>query len=117
MDIVLGGLGDDQLNGSDGENLLLGGDGADRLFGGRKSDVLIGGRLDETGGPLNLPRLLAAWRNARSASAKLAAVQSLVDRVLDDASPDALTGRRGTDLFVSDPLDQITDLSPSDLVA
>jgi hypothetical protein len=117
VDIVRGGLGNDQLIGSGGDNLLIGDDGADRLIGGRNNDLLIAGRLDETAGPLDLNGFVIAWRTARKAAAKRAAVQTLIDRVLDDVTADTLTGDRGIDLFASNVLDQITDRRPEDISA
>ena len=42
--IILGGDGDDILQGGSATNLLVGGDGNDHLFGGRNANILIGGR-------------------------------------------------------------------------
>ena len=48
--MLIGGAGQDQLDGRDGDDTLLGGDGNDRLWGGEGSDRLEGGagadRLD-----------------------------------------------------------------------
>jgi Ca2+-binding RTX toxin-like protein len=115
-DIVMGGFGDDQLNGSDGDNALIGGAGADLLVGGRGSDLLIAGRLNDSSASIDVPALLIAWRRARTASAKLAAIQSLVDSALDDSVRNELTGGKGVDLFVAGPLDQLTDRGPEDIV-
>jgi hypothetical protein len=60
---------------------------------------------------------LAGWRRARSPSDKLAAIQVLVDRALDDGLPDVLRSAKGVDLFVAGILDQLADRRPEDIVA
>ena len=42
MDIILGGPGDDQLQGNEGNDALVGGAGNDQIQGGDGRDVLIG---------------------------------------------------------------------------
>ena len=42
-DVLLGGSGDDWLDGGVGRDFLEGGEGEDQLFGGAHSDVLLGG--------------------------------------------------------------------------
>jgi Ca2+-binding RTX toxin-like protein len=44
---VVGGAGDNYIQGSDGVNTLRGNDGADRLYGNGGDDVLIGGHGDD----------------------------------------------------------------------
>jgi Ca2+-binding RTX toxin-like protein len=44
---LIGGSGDDVLNGTSIDNIFLGGDGNDRLAGGNGDDVLIGGNGDD----------------------------------------------------------------------
>jgi len=46
--LLIGGLGDDQLNGSSGNDVLMGGIGADTLTGGAGDDVMFGGAGDDT---------------------------------------------------------------------
>jgi Ca2+-binding RTX toxin-like protein len=46
-DTVVGGAGDDALVGGNGNDLLFGGEGNDRLNGGNGVDVLTGGRGDD----------------------------------------------------------------------
>ena len=46
--MLLGGSGNDVLNGGKVANLMLGDAGMDRLVGGREGDVLVGGSASET---------------------------------------------------------------------
>jgi Ca2+-binding RTX toxin-like protein len=64
---VLGGIGNDSLDGGGGRNLLVGGSGVDALVGGATEHVLIGGQLAyliESSGTLDLiaiANLVVEW--------------------------------------------------------
>lgn len=47
-DLLVGGDGNDDMNGHTGNDVLLGGDGNDKLVGGEGNDVLIGGAGNDT---------------------------------------------------------------------
>ena len=48
VDVLTGGIGGDTIYGGDGADTLLGGDGNDTLYGGNDADILIGGAGDDT---------------------------------------------------------------------
>jgi PKD repeat protein len=66
---LLGGDGNDQLNGGNGRDLLIGGDGADKLNGGAGEDILVGGMTAHDNNPAALAAISAEW-NRPDASAE-----------------------------------------------
>ena len=114
------------LVGGNGRDLLIGGVGADRLVGDSDEDILIGGPVagEEFWNELGVDRgflsfVRTEWTNPTSsyadrvASLRQSALIAGVT-VLDDNTPDVLTGSSGNDWFfanVDDGHDQITDLT------
>ena len=68
---VMGGAGDDILNGNDGDNNLLGRGGNDLIFGGKGKDVVVGGDGDDILGG-NVFNLFTSFPNADGAKDQIA---------------------------------------------
>jgi hypothetical protein len=115
-DIVLGGADNDLISGRGGADLLVGDDGADRLDGVAGSDLLIADRFDDPLGDLDLSEILDDWRLARTANARLAIADELIDYLLDDGVSDVLSGGRGVDIFLAGAADRISDLTQADRI-
>lgn len=48
MDVLVGGLGNDNISGDDGNDRIWGGDGADSIDGGNQDDLIFGGAGSDT---------------------------------------------------------------------
>jgi Ca2+-binding RTX toxin-like protein len=93
---VLGGAGDDHLQGGAGRDVLIGGVGSDRLIGGGGDDVLVGGAPSDLG---TVASVAAAWRAEDTFADRAAAVMGLWN-VQDDGAADRLVGAGGENLLL-----------------
>lgn len=114
-DILLGALGNDNLKGGRGDDLLIGGAGIDRLYGLQGNDILLSGIFDDPFGQLDLRQSLTVWSAGTTSASRRAAVQPLLDRILDDRAGDILSGASGIDFLGIHSLDRIRGLTSSDL--
>jgi Ca2+-binding RTX toxin-like protein len=111
-DLLDGGSGNDSLDGGRGKDKLKGQGGNDSLTGGDGDDVLIGGRTTFDRNLVALDAILAEWTSANSydtradhligsqyggANGSYLLIKGLT--VLDDGTPDTLTGGLGLDFF------------------
>ena len=110
-DLLLGGTGNDELAGGRGNDILIGGAGADALDGGDNNDLLVAGATSFEADPGALLRLSLVNNAPKSHAAKLkkGGVPALDATTLLDSDADVLTGRAGTDWFVADATDAISD--------
>jgi hypothetical protein len=114
--ILLGEGGDDILISGLGRNILIGGGGSDLLISGPGDDILIGGTTVYDTDDVALWSIMAEWSSARDYNTRVAnlrgqgsgprangnhflTVSGPNSTVLDDGSPDILTGSRGMDWF------------------
>jgi Ca2+-binding RTX toxin-like protein len=100
-DLVLGGEGDDSVAGFSGRDVLLGGNGYDRMDGGTGEDLLIGGRTTFDANDLALLAILGEWRSPADFATRTANLASGIaggvrlrwgDTVHDDGAADCLNG-------------------------
>ena len=87
---MIGGAGDDQLDGGDGADTLEGADGNDRLDGGAGQDVLMGGAGDD----------LLSDHDAPGAQVRDYLNGAQGDDTLVAGGDDWLTGGEGRDDFI-----------------
>src|SRR5205823_2822481 len=105
--VLLGGLGNDVLQGGASGDILIGGDGRDVLRGGLGSDLLIAGRTSHDADQAALLQMLAAWNANVAYSARVSNLSlgtgglPILDStaVFGDGSHDSLTGGAGLDWF------------------
>ena len=116
-DVLIGGDGNDQLAGGLGADILIGGAGTDALDGGLANDLLIADatNFDADPGSLlrlsrakNSPKKYASLLNKRG-SGPLGVPPLDATAVPPDASVDTLTGALGTDWFIAEATDVLTD--------
>ncbi|MCP4859521.1 MAG: PKD domain-containing protein [Fuerstiella sp.] len=111
-DILFGGSGRDKLFGGNGADIMVGGDGRDKLKGGRGNDLLIGGHLETDWQSLfdvDAAATLSALDDAMAewASGDLANTMDILGSVLDDEDKDDLFGEKGTDILIGGPDDKL----------
>jgi hypothetical protein len=122
--LLVGGAGNDSLTGGAGRSILIGDQGSDTLVGGPDDDLLIGGTTTLDTNRAALLAILREWqRTDLSYSQRIGHLRhgggyngsaTLVwgTTVLDDQSPDVLTGGLGLDWFFANLAlgqDMITD--------
>ena len=121
-DVLIGGDGNDQIAGGLGADILIGGTGADALDGGLANDLLIADATHFDADPGSLLRLSRAKNNPKKYAGVLrksgngpAGVPPLdAAGVVADAAADTLTGALGTDWFVAEATDVLTDRGPKE---
>jgi Ca2+-binding RTX toxin-like protein len=105
---MAGGVGDDQLIGSEGNEILRGGRGRDLLVGGFGQDILSGGPGQDllVAGDLdgNLDAIASVWVGPQGSGRRVATLRSMVSSIDDDAK-DILFGGLGRDWLLSVSLD------------
>jgi Ca2+-binding RTX toxin-like protein len=113
IDLLLGGLGNDHLDGGRGRDLLIGGAGRDKLFGHEDDDLLIAGTTSHDQNARALAAILAEWNSSRDYAARTANIREGNGPVLagtgiflqqglsvkDDGARDELFGSGGKDWF------------------
>jgi uncharacterized protein YjiK/phosphodiesterase/alkaline phosphatase D-like protein len=106
LNLLMGGTGDDHLQAGDGLALLIGGLGSDHLQGGRGEDILIGGTTDYDASDAALGAILAEWNAAGAYLTRIANLQGssfayrlTSSTVHDDGSGDHLQGGEGLDWY------------------
>ncbi len=119
--ILLGGAGDDILNGGSGRDLLIGGTGADRVSGGGDDDIHIGGTTAHDDNLLGLGSILNEWTRSLSLANRVNNLMTAgglsggfalnASTVFDDGASDVLTGEAGKDWFLFGNGDVLVDLS------
>jgi Ca2+-binding RTX toxin-like protein len=111
-DILVGGVGNDTLTGGADRGLLIGGTGSDQLLAGGADDILVGGSTSYDANTAALAAIMAEWKRTDLA------YQQRIDHirgitagglngtfnlkaatVVDDNTPDTLTGGLGQDWF------------------
>jgi Ca2+-binding RTX toxin-like protein len=106
-DLIFGGAGEDHVIGGRGNDFLIGGAEADRIVGGAGHDILVSGEVDSTFTLAALRQISLDWAADKAPS------EELVDEVLDEsllaAGFDLLTGSSGSDCFIINLEDKITD--------
>lgn len=129
--VLLGGSGDDKLNGGSKRDLLIGGTGADSLTGNGDDDILIAGTTAYDAWEAALCGLIGEWTSTRDYATRLANLNgtgtgqrangnfflkasSPGRTVFDDLSKDTLTGASGLDAFFANftgvgVLDKVND--------
>ncbi len=115
-DILIGGNGNDVLTGGNGRNIEIGDAGRDTLHGGPFEDILIGGStIYDTATPiqnlaikdlytelgLQTPDVNTRWAAmASTTGVGLRGAQLNASTVIDDDTPDLLTGGGSDDWFI-----------------
>src|SRR5262249_24937949 len=105
----------------------IGGKGADKVIGGSSDDLIIGDATSFDHNAAALASILAEWQSAGAYAQRINHLKlggglngsnKLIFgvTVTDDLAADVLTGGAGTDWFLEDGLDTITDLSASEIV-
>ena len=123
----MGGAGIDTITGGSGRSVLIGGNGADRVVGGSAEDVVIGGSTSFDRNAAALASILAEWQSGNTYSQRINLLKLggglngnnklvLNVTVADDLAADVLTGGAGTDWFLKQALDTVTDPSGSEIV-
>ena len=106
-DLIFGGAGEDHLIGGKGNDFLIGGAYADRIVGGAGHDILVAGEVDSGFSFADLRQISLDWTADKAPS------EELVDDVLDEswleAGFDMLTGSSGSDWFIINLEDKVTD--------
>lgn len=110
--VLVGGGGNDTLIGGKGRDLLIGGGGSDQLVAGPGDDILIGGGTAWDGSDAALCAIMDEWtRTDADYATRIAHLRGTLagglngtyllnsTTVLDDGSPDTLTGGAGVDWF------------------
>jgi hypothetical protein len=121
-DVLLGGDGDDRLAGGPGTDILIGGGGADALDGGPANDLLVADATPFEGDAGALLRLSRAKNSPKKYAALIRKAGPSAVPALDaasippDGSTDNLTGALGTDWFIADPTDVLSDRGPKELL-
>lgn len=107
-DYLQGDAGEDRLYGNDGDNIIVGGWGSDRLDGGRDDDLMIGDELTPDAGKTDVDSLLARWSGSTDDVADRLSnlIADLSASVQGDGSKDRLDGDRGNDAFFSELSDR-----------
>ncbi len=114
-DLILGGRGNDEIEGRDGRDVLIGGLGRDEIEGGKGDDLLIGGFTIYDNDAVALAKIRDAWiaplsYNTRITNLRIGAggVPKLdVTTVIDDQVKDELKGGDGLDWFWAGVLDKV----------
>jgi hypothetical protein len=103
---LIGGMGQDTLNGGDGEDLLIGGRTShDAMVASLDAIMAEWGRNDGTGYTKRIDHLTGAVAGGKNGSVLLNST-----RVFDDAgAADMLTGGAMLDWFFQDQNDNVTD--------
>jgi Ca2+-binding RTX toxin-like protein len=102
-DLILGRAGNDVLFGGAGYDILIGNTGGDRLFGGDGEDILIGGDTIHDADLAALRGILSTWTNSemdyKSRVTELRGSSLDAASVSDDGAVDLLRGQRDLDWF------------------
>jgi Ca2+-binding RTX toxin-like protein len=106
-DLLLGGDGNDAVSGGAGHDVLVGGIGSDRLIGGAGHDVLISGSVS---GSVSLGALRVVGADWVASRATTCEEEETVDELVSGTDGDWLTGSAGSDWFIINVDDIITDL-------
>jgi len=105
-DLIFGDDDFDTINGGNGDDFLVGGTGNDRISGNNGHDILVAGEIACHFTEEMLRDISAAWALEHE-------VDEDTEPVLEDIEPDddfdRLTGGNGSDWFIINPGDQITD--------
>jgi Ca2+-binding RTX toxin-like protein len=120
-DILLGGAGDDRLDGHAGLDLLIGGLGEDQLNGGPSDDILVAGTTDLDADRVALGAIMVEWtrddlgydqrvEHLRVGGGHNGAVTLNESTVHDDGAADRLIGGSGRDLFFARWSGDLSDL-------
>jgi hypothetical protein len=97
-DILIGGAGIDTLSGDAGRDLLVGGGAIDTLIGGLDDDLEIGGSLADNS-ELNYRSILALWTVNAPFNTRIASLAGKLNAatVVDDGAADYIYGSLGRD--------------------
>jgi Ca2+-binding RTX toxin-like protein len=125
--VLVGGAGADTIKGGSGRSVLIGGKGADRVTGGSSDDVIIGNSTSYDHNEAALASILAEWQSASTYAQRINHLKLggglnggntllLGVTVPSDLAADVLAGGAGSDWFLKDALDSITDLSATEIV-
>jgi len=125
--VLIGGAGDDHLDGGSGRDILIGGDGADRLVSGASGAILIGGPTAYDTDRHGLCLIADEWTRPDATYAQR--VEHLTNggglngdarltaaTVRNDGAVDALTGGADDDWFIVEHRDTFNDRKPSERV-
>ena len=110
-DILLGGAGNDNISGSHGNDLIGGGKGRDALFSHFGNDLVLAGSLSFENDLRSTTAVLSEWtRNDRSLSQRIANLMNgggkngktkLGGNVVDDNAADRIFGTPNADLLLT----------------
>ena len=111
-DVLSAGKGDDRLDGGSGRDILIGGIGADKLDGGSGDDILVAGPTVDQSDTTALRALLNEWKSSTAYAARienlmhgggLSGVYLLnASTVSDNDDRDTMRGRSGQDWWFYD---------------
>lgn len=125
--VLVGGAGIDTIKGGSGRSVLIGGKGVDKVTGGSSDDVIIGNSTSFDHNEAALASILAEWQSANTYAQRInhlklggglngANTLVLGVSVPNDLAADVLAGGAGSDWFLKDALDSITDVSATEIV-
>lgn len=96
--LIVGGAGRDSLLGRSGRDLLIGGQGRDLILGRRGEDLLVGDQAANS--QAELQQILSAWNGSGDFSERSSVVRPMFDLV-DDGAFDFRIGGPGLDLILA----------------
>jgi uncharacterized protein (TIGR03118 family) len=122
--ILLGGPGNDNLQGGKARDILIGGDDSDHLNAQQNDDILIGGSTAHDGNTFALLQILAEWKSSDSFALRVDKIRNGTGglpkldgtTLVDDGARDMLQGGPGLDWFLIGAEDKITGKQKGDQV-
>jgi Ca2+-binding RTX toxin-like protein len=121
-DVLVGEAGNDELNGDNNRDLLIGGTGTDKANGGKGEDIVIGANTDHDTNLDALCAIMDEWtRTDASFSDRVGHLMGTIpgglnppyflneSSIHNDGVKDELTGGSGSDWFIYDSPDKLTD--------
>ncbi|WP_425618134.1 beta strand repeat-containing protein [Anatilimnocola sp. NA78] len=100
-DVLIGGSGSDTLSGDGGRDVLIGGLGLDTLIGGADEDLEIGGSLVDSSGA-NIRSIMQLWKATQPFETRVTSLATKINasKVLDDGVADYVYGSGERDWLV-----------------
>ena len=131
--LIVGGAGDDDIQGGNGRNILIGGVGKDNIKGGNEDDLLIAGYTSFDNNISALDLIFREWNSTSGYATRVNNMRSGTGAVLSgsgvklqatgtdrtvfsDSSQDILKGYLGLDWFFADLGDNVNDKISSELL-
>ena len=117
-DTIVGGNGNDFIGGHNGRDLLIGGDGTDFVIGHRHDDILIAGSYTGQNDLASLRAIMALWTSPDDYATRVGSLSPLLNdtTVSDDNNFDLLLGLQGSDYFLYNDQQDLTDQRRNELM-